>query len=57
LRGTSVFIFPVTRGCVVTCRGYKHTSVTLSRVLALSLSLSVPRGEGETTVHVETEYK
>ena len=52
-----MFIFPVTRGCVVTCRGYKHTSVTLYRVLALSLSLSVPRGEGETTVHVETEYK
>lgn len=41
LRWTSVFIFPVTRGCVVTCRGYKHTSVTISRVLSLSLSLSL----------------
>ena len=52
-----MFIFPVTRGCVVTCRGYKHTSVTISRVLSLSLSLSVPRGEWETTVHMETEHK
>jgi hypothetical protein len=49
-----VFIFPVTRGSVVTCRGYKHTSVTISHVL----SLSVPRGERERHImRVKTEYK